>query len=99
MTKLIVSLLHIILSISVIIIVAFSYYIFYSFYSFNPIYLFFIYDLNINIDPVSFGFLGAILGFVFSAIVFGPLFVLIEINHTLKKSHKNLGEIEKNTFK
>ena len=97
MTRFIVSILHSILIFLIILIVSFSYYFFYSFYAFNPIYIFFIYELQLDIDPFSFGLFGALLGFVFSAIIFGPLFILFEINNTLKKSFKKLSRIEKNS--
>jgi hypothetical protein len=44
-------------------------------------------------DSISFGFLGALLGFILIAIIFGPLFILLEINNTLKESNKNIKNI------
>ena len=93
MTRFIISLLHLILTIVTILIVISFYFLFSELYLYNPLYNFIIYNLGIDIDSVSFGFLGSLLGFILIAIIFGPLFILLEINKTLKDSNKNLKNI------
>ena len=89
----IISLLHLILTIVTVLIVISFYFLFSELYLYNPLYNFIIYNLEIDIDSVSFGFLGSLLGFILIAIIFGPLFILLEINNTLKDSNKNLKNI------
>ena len=93
MTRFIISLLHLILTIVTVLIVISFYFLFCELYLYNPLYNFIIYNLEIDIDSVSFGFLGSLLGFILIAIIFGPLFILLEINNTLKDSNKNLKNI------
>ena len=98
MTKFIISLLHLILTIVTIITVLSFYFLFSQFYIFNPLYDFIYYNLSIDIDSVTFGLIGALLGFMLIAIIFGPLFILLEINKTLKESNNNLKNIQRNTI-
>ena len=97
MTRFIISLLHLILTIVTIITVLSFYFLFSQFYIFNPLYDFIYYNLSIDIDSVTFGLIGALLGFILIAIIFGPLFILLEINKTLKESNNNLKNIQRNT--
>ncbi len=96
MTRFIISLLHLILTFVTILTVISFYFLFSELYLYNPLYNFIIYNLGIEIDSFSFGLLGALLGFILIAIIFGPLFILLEINNTLKESNKNLKNIKNN---
>ena len=96
MTRFIISLLHLILTFVTILTVISFYFLFSELYLYNPLYNFIIYNLGIEIDSFSFGLLGALLGFILIAIIFGPLFILLEINNTLKESNKNLKNIINN---
>ena len=96
MTRFIISLLHLILTIVTIVTVLSFYFLFSEFYIFNPLYDFIYYNLGIDIDSITFGLLGSFLGFILIAIIFGPLFVLLEINKTLKDSNNNLKKIQRN---
>lgn len=96
MTRFIISLLHLILTFVTILTVISFYFLFSELYLYNPLYNFIIYNLGIEIDSFSFGILGALLGFILIAIIFGPLFILLEINNTLKESNKNLKNIKNN---
>ena len=90
MTRFIISLLHLILTFVTVLTVISFYFLFSEFYIYNPLYNFIIYNLGIEINSTSFGFLGALMGFITIAIIFGPLFILLEINNTLKESNKNI---------
>tara|TARA_E500000178_G_scaffold305383_1_gene316851 strand:- start:99 stop:407 length:309 start_codon:yes stop_codon:yes gene_type:complete len=96
MTRFIISLLHLILTFVTILTVISFYFLFSELYLYNPLYNFIIYNLGIEIDSFSFGLLGALLGFILIAIIFGPLFILLEINNALKESNKNLKNIKNN---
>lgn len=96
MTRFIISLLHLILTFVTILTVISFYFLFSELYLYNPLYNFIIYNLGIEIDSFSFGLLGALLGFILIAIIFGPLFILLEINNVLKESNKNLKNIKNN---
>ena len=96
MTRFIISLLHLILTFVTILTVISFYFLFSELYLYNPLYNFIIYNLGIEIDSFSFGLLGALLGFILIAIIFRPLFILLEINNTLKESNKNLKNIKNN---
>ena len=93
MTRFIISLLHLILTFVTVLTVISFYFLFSEFYVYNPLYNFFSYNLGIEMDSISFGFLGALFGFILIAIIFGPLFILLEINKTLKESNKNIKNI------
>ena len=93
MTKFIISLLHLILTFVTVLTVISFYFLFSEFYLYNPLYNFIIYNLGIEMNSTSFVFLGALLGFLLIAIIFGPLFILLEINNTLKESNKNIKNI------
>ena len=99
MTRFIISLLHLILTIVTIITVLSFYFLFSEYYIFNPLYDLIYYNIGIDIDPFTFGLLGAFIGFILIAIIFGPLFILLEINKTLKDSNNNLKNIQRNTLK
>ena len=97
MTRLIVSLLHFLLIMLTILVVISFFYVFSSitYSSYNPIYSFLVYELGIKLDHTSFGFVGALIGIIIIAIIFGPLFILLEINKTLKDSNNDIKNLEK----
>ena len=97
MTRLIVSLLHFLLIMLTILVVISFFYVFSSitFSSYNPIYSFLVYELGIKLDHTSFGFVGALIGIIIIAIIFGPLFILLEINKTLRDSNNHIKNLEK----
>ena len=66
-----------------------------TFSSYNPIYSFLVYELGIKLDHTSFGFVGALIGIIIIAIIFGPLFILLEINKTLRDSNNHIKNLEK----
>ncbi len=96
MTRFIISLLHLILTIVTIVTVLLFYFLFSEYYIFNPLYNFIYYDLGVNLNSFSFGLIGSLLGFILIAIIFGPLFILLEINKTLKDSNTDLKNIKRN---
>ena len=97
MTRLIVSLLHFLLIILTILVIISFYYLFSTttYDTYNPIYSFLIYELGIRLDQTSFGFVGAFIGLIIIAIFFGPLFILLEINKTLRDSNNHIKNLEK----
>ena len=97
MTRLIVSLLHFLLIILTILVVISFFYFFSSiaYGTYNPIYSFLVYELGIKLDHTSFGFVGALIGLIIIAIIFGPLFILLEINKTLRESNNYIKNLEK----
>ena len=97
MTRLIVSLLHFLLIMLTILVVISFFYVFSSitYSSYNPIYSFLVYELGIKLDHTSFGFVGALIGIIIIAIIFGPLFILLEINKTLRESNNHIKNLEK----
>ena len=97
MTRLIVSLLHFLLIILTILVIISFFYLFSSttYGTYNPIYSFINYELGIRLDQTSFGFVGALIGLIIIAIIFGPLFILLEINKTLRESNKHIKNLEK----
>jgi len=97
MTRLIVSFLHFLLIILTISVVISFFYLFSSiaYGTYNPIYIFLVYELGIKLDQTSFGFVGALIGLIIIAIIFGPLYILLEINKTLRESNDHIKNLEK----
>ena len=97
MTRLIVSLLHFLLIMLTILVVISFFYVFSSitFSSYNPIYSFLVYELGIKLDHTSFGFVGALIGIIIIDIIFVPLFILLEINKTLRDSNNHIKNLDK----